>query len=331
MTSSLCTSFYYTSITMVNSSPGAQKKVQHGIPQSTNSSAKAKALVPAPPPRDEDEWSDDEPDLLQEAAMHAQANRRSDDPDEPDEDSLGGDDEAGEDDIDAEMERQLFGAAQVPIYAQSTPAIGAGGFAPHPQHQLSQMQSNYKPPTGKVTKVKSKRNGGEDFDDDASDCSDITIDSVLGGGGGGGGRRKPNKPTARVKTPVRSVVKTMMSPTGGALPSIHHNVNNSFNNSAVRHAPLQSAPPSQLQQMQQAQQMQNTQQQMQQQVIFAPRAPPPLPHQQQQQQQIQQQQQASGYGSSPSVSPAKSKVKPFRKLKPIPISSEYRPVVNTVY
>jgi len=217
--------------------------------------------------------------------MYAHANRRNDDG--LDEDSL---DFGDDDDEGAVLERQIFG--QAPAYAQSSAPVPVS----HQKMvgaQTSQNPSAKKPPTGKV-----KRAVRRDVDDNASDCSDITIDSILGD------RQKPAK--ARVKTPVKSVVKSNLAsaspsaqlPSIAAAPSILPSIYLPQQFGVPQQAPAQGLM------------------QMQQQVTFAPRAPVGQVYQPQ-----------ASISSSPSVSPVKPKPKNvFRKLKPIPISSQYQPV-----
>ena len=269
--------------------------------------------------RDEDEWSDDEPDPIQEAAMHAQANRKNNDLDE---DSLNdGNQESDDEDEGAVLERQIFGQAGPTVAAVSHQRVLG---QPQPvvyQGSIPQHSKPSKPPAGKKKTPRRARNNNSEFDDNASECSDITIDSMLGGGAKAQ-QQKGNKTKAHTpnKTSIRSNNGVATGPTTSGFPAIaaasagpsqvmkqvSYQTPQSFvapvqSTINAGQGPAWSAKPVQ-----------------QQEVTFAPRVPAPLVYQAP----------VSVSGSSPSVSPNKPKKNTFKKLKPIPISSAYQPVIK---
>lgn len=259
--------------------------------------------------RDEDEWSDDEPDLIQEAAMHAQANRRNNDLDEDSLDFGSQDNNEEEEDEGAVLERQIFGQA-APVAAVSHQRVLGQQVQAAPGN-IQQHFKHVKPPVGKKKTPRRSRNN--DCDDNASECSDITIDSMLGGGAKAQ-QQKANRTKVHTpnKTSNRSHINPVMAgPTNNGFPTL----------AATSAAPsqiLKQTPYSTPQSF--VAPSQNPSWHMaQQEVTFAPRAPAP---------QIAYQAAVSLPGSSPSVSPNKPKKNTFKKLKPIPISAAYQPVIK---
>lgn len=211
------------------------------------------------------------------------------------------------------------------------------------------------------------RAGADDYDvdaDDRSDCSDLTNDSMMGGkavsrrekGKEGVSKiadhNKENKLNVPIVTNSKSYAsristgghqnaaenaggrisnRTPQKGSGLALPSI---VTPNYQ-SQGKQQPHQPQQPQQAQQQRQAQQTQ--QQQSQQQVQFHSQLKQQPSHtQQHQQQQSHQQHSAAESGGSPGLgggsagSPSKPKGKPiWRKLRPIPISAPYQPVISS--
>lgn len=283
-------------------------------------------------PRDEDEWSDDEPDALLRGKDHLinsySAQRNDDEYNE--EDSLMNDRERQEDgygDLDDEMEMELFGKIQrspaVPAQRNKvTTGAGASGI-PVPQRPPGKP---FQSPAGQATAGRTgKRGKGGDVDDAASDCSDLTIDSMLHGGAkksqatpgnankGSAVKAPPARSQAAAKVPTVDNLQRAnpaAAPVWATQPAAppqpqalyHSSLPPAYNYAAVQQHAQQPAPA-----------------QPQVVVQFAsahktPAAP-------------EKQHSSADSGSTPS--PTRSKGKPvYRKLKPIPISQPYRPVPN---
>jgi hypothetical protein len=231
--------------------------------------------------------------------------------------------EDGYGDLDDEMEMELFGKIQRSPAAPAqrgkvVTGAGASGI-PVPQRPLGKP---YQAPTGPVAAVRSGRRGkGGDVDDAASDCSDLTIDSMLHGGAkkaqaapGGASKGSAVKAPARAHAadnpqranPAAALAAPVWATQPVALtqPQVlyHSSLPPAYNYAAAQHQP-QPVP------MQQPQVV----------VQFASAYKTPVAP--------EKQHGSADSGSTPS--PTRSKGKPvYRKLKPIPISQPYRPVPN---
>ena len=284
------------------------------------------------PPKDEDEWSDDEPDALllgKDSYLHpatlptaAGQSTQDNDGNYLEEDSLdmGGNEEYGR--LDDEMEMELFGELQGSGHIKSTnkqvvavpkPTQNPIFVSPTAKNLSQQQGKNRYPPQRGV-------------DETASDCSELTDDSMLNRMG----TKKTKTSTATTKKNAtvtqqqiqRTPQRTPPAVGGSRLPR-------PSDRSAPTMPPLAQLPMHSPAPMQQHQQDQvkfkssynyaQVQQQQQPQVLIQ-HAPPPLPAN------IPQ---AASHNSNNSSSPSKSKSSSrpmFRKLKPIPISVPYRPV-----
>ncbi len=268
--------------------------------------------------RDDDEWSDDELDPVQEAAMHAQANRKNNDLDE---DSLnyGNQESEDEEDEGAVLERQIFGQAGPTVAAVSHQRVLGQPQSVVYQGSIPQHVKPSKPPVGKKKTPRRVRNS--ELDDDASECSDITIDSMLGGGAKAqqqrGAKTKAHTP---YKASIRSNNGVATGPVKSGLP-ISATASNGPSQ-IFKQAPYQTPQSfvSPVQNATGAARQGPAWQAMHQEVTFAPRPAAPAP-------QVYHAP-VSVTGSSPSVSPNKPKKNTFKKLKPIPISSAYQPVIK---
>lgn len=309
------------------------------------------AGAPAKPAADDDDWSDDEPDALlrgKESYLAAQRSSNvdgdgeyTDDGDADygggntfDEDSLVIDRDDGnepdfERDFDDAMEKEIFGHLKGHQRAAPVAYVAQAGNQQQPKATVKGLA-----PLAYQTPLAAGRKAApvsRDPDGYVSDGSDITIDSMLGGGKSATG----HKHSAKKVTTKPGQIKVV---TGHPTPQ------------------LQAAQPSQVQ-FQAPQQRRAPQgvnvfktENLQQQTAsaYAPLAvrlaqpqnstvqfggpPPVLPYDVQQAKSQPGNLAPSGGGSSnPSVSPTKPKVKNvFKKLKPIPISSPYRPIANPI-
>jgi len=255
---------------------------------------------------------------MQEAAMHAQANRKNNDLDE---DSLnyGNQESEDEEDEGAVLERQIFGQAGPTVAAVSHQRVLGQPQPVAYQGSIPQHAKPSKPPVSKKKTPRRVRNS--ELDDDASECSDITIDSMLGGGGKAQQQKGP-KTKARTpnKTSIRNNNGVATGPVSSGLPIIA--TVSTGPPQIIKQAPYQASQSfvSPVQNATGATGHGPAWPARHQEVTFAPRAPAPVP-------QVYQAP-VSVTGSSPSVSPNKPKKNTFKKLKPIPISSAYQPVIK---
>lgn len=172
-----------------------------------------------------------------------------------------------------------------------------------------------------------------------SDGSDITIDSMLGGGGG----RSMNKCSKSARGgPKRSVMKDSNRPGQVTSKARQQPLQQPpLQQSSAAHQTMAAAPQQQVLYQQarappQPQAATNTSSRAailphQSSAILSGGSPPLLPCEAKSQQGNYEYTKSGGSGSNFSSSPSKPKVKNvFKKLKPIPISSPYRPIINPV-
>ena len=292
--------------------------------------------------RDEDEWSDDDPDpLLQHHYQKPYIQDVKNGSDNDEEDSLGNGGGAGDayGSLDDEMELALFGELQrsggikkQAPHAQTTSSavhsnqyeaqgagkvfISLGGPSGHSRHNKGDNSRGVIRTGGNVGKSSANNN-----DDAASDCSDLTVDS-MNNNKAQGNRNKYNDPSAVKKAITRSSVMNPTPPIRSASKLPRPNSRGVYIPGEVVAPRVQVPLPSGFQQtpsFNYAQQQQS--QPQQQQVQFASNFEMvPLPAE------INR---SGGNNSNGTPSPTRSKGKPiYKKLKPIPISQPYHPVHN---
>lgn len=339
--------------------------------QNSGVAATSKPVVAA----DEDDWSDDEPDLLLRgkenflgAPNHSSSNvgdsYAGDGGDADygaddgyDDDSLvnhGDNDEPDfENDFDNAMEQEIFGHLKVKggnqgNQGKQVPApVALPSVAQNSNNQAKQPVKGPSPAlfqTPQQPAAKKAAPGARNTDGYVSDGSDITIDSMLGGGRSKGknaaasSKHSAKKDTAR---PGQVKVVQPSAPAAAAAapaqvqfqapravpPATYTNANTNTNANASMYKPESVQLPSSYMSAARAPQSQHGS-------ALLPGGPPPLLPYDLQQVKSQQGNHAHGGGSgssNQSNSPTKPKVKNvFKKLKPIPISSPYRPIVNPV-
>lgn len=300
--------------------------------------------------RDEDEWSDDDPDPLLPHQPHIYTNEmttRYSNEDVDEEDSLGGGrggglasgNEYGS--LDDEMELALFGELQrsggIKKHVPNVQTHGEVVF-PHQQVQMnpSAVRPVYVSPTGGTAVNKgnsairtggSKRVGSSgvhkangENDDAASDCSDLTADSIRNTKPRSGATSRYNG--SAVKSANTKNTITPAPPNHSASKQTRPNSKGVYVSGEV--APRVQVPlPVGFQQAPVFNYAQQQAHQQQQQVQFASNfMMTPLPAE-------IERSSGNNNNSSGTPSPSRSKGKPvYKKLKPIPISQPYHPVHN---
>jgi hypothetical protein len=261
--------------------------------------------------RDEDEWSDEEPDAFLQAKQHLLNPARASGTGVM---GQGGEDGYLEEDslmqehddygrLDDEMELELFGRVQ-----RSPEVVRTGGANKgYVHHAPPAQQAAVGVPREKASSGRSR-----DVDDAKSDCSELTADSMDRTSGrqrSAGGNARSNVPPAG-RTPVPPPGKRVGSASKVPRPIINPQPTASTMDGAKYSLPRPAAFPlapaqntAVLPQVQFASSFAVP--------VLAPVAPVL----------------ANKQGSEGTPSPTRSKGKPvYRKLKPIPLSQPYRPV-----
>lgn len=272
-------------------------------------------------PRDEDEWSDDGPDPFLQAKQHllpavhaAQNGGGGDYSDEYlEEDSLIQDnDDYGR--LDDEMELELFGKIQrSPAAAVRNAAVGGTKMAVGQPLNVNRNAGNANQKVGTNPRRKESRRDG---DDAASDCSELTEDSMDRGGSRqkartGSGRKLTQAPTGMTggRTPVPPPTQRVGS--ASRLPRPVPYAQPAAPTVYVESGPKFLLPHPTAYQPQLSGQHAAPLQQVQ----FASSFNKPV---------------SEVHSGFMTPSPTRSTGKPvYRKLKPIPLSQPYRPVPNT--